>query len=100
MLIQQLNQNQFLHQNPKTGITWVEDISTGLAHSCHPNIHASGSPSGMKKLGYWQYTDWIVKSDGYYYNLSSVVISDQLDAIAAENCQCQSCRIWRKKTSF
>ncbi len=100
MLIQQLNQNQSLHQNPKTGITWVEDKSTGSAHSCHPNIHASGSPSGMKKLGYWQNTDWIIKSDGYYYNLSSIVISNKLNAIAAENCRCGSCRIWRKKTSF
>ncbi len=100
MLIQKLNQNQSLHRNENTGIAWVEDSSTGLAHSCHPNIHSSDSPSDMKKLGYWPNTDWIVKSDGYYYNLSSIVISDKLDALAAENCRCHSCRLWRTRSSF
>ena len=100
MLLQQLNQNQLLYRDDNTGITWVEDRSTGLKHSCHPYIEITASPSAMKKLGYWKNTDWIISSDNSYYNISSISVSNYLDSIAAENCQCPSCRLWRKKTSF
>lgn len=36
-----------------------------------PNIHFSGSVSGMKKLGYWKKNDEIVRCGNYYYNLSA-----------------------------
>lgn len=42
-----------LYRDDRTGIAWVENGSTGLGHSAHPNIHASGSVRGMKSLGYW-----------------------------------------------
>lgn len=41
-----------LHRDPKSGIAWVKDYSTGMGHSCHANIDATGSARGMKKLGY------------------------------------------------
>jgi hypothetical protein len=33
-----------------------------------PSIHASGSIRGMKKLGFWNKRDVIVKMGDYYYN--------------------------------
>ena len=37
----------------KNGIATIYDPSTGLIHSCHPNISTTGSIRGMKRLGYW-----------------------------------------------
>lgn len=39
-----------LHRDPRTGIAWVKDCSTGMGHSCHANIDATGSVRGMKNL--------------------------------------------------
>ena len=43
----------------KNGIATIYDPSTGLIHSCHPNINVTGSIRGMKKLGYWGKNDHI-----------------------------------------
>lgn len=66
----------------KNGIVVIENGSTGSGHSCHPNIDVSGSVSGMKKLGYWQKDAKVVRANGFYYNTSSIVISDPLDLLA------------------
>ncbi|WP_036486731.1 hypothetical protein [Myxosarcina sp. GI1] len=92
-LIQNLTPYQALYRHSFTGIAWIEDDSTGMAHSCHPNIHTTGSVLGMIKLGYWQPSDHIVRSDGYFYNTSNFVISDELDNLAAINCLCHSCQM-------
>ena len=39
----------FLYRDDKSGLAWVEDGSTGLGHSAHPNISATGSVKGMKR---------------------------------------------------
>lgn len=41
-----------LYRDDKNGIAWIEDGSTGLEISVHPNIHKSGSVIGMKNLGF------------------------------------------------
>lgn len=35
----------------------------------YSNIHCSGSILGMKKQGYWNKDDLIVKCGSYYYNV-------------------------------
>ena len=75
----------------KTGIAWIENGSTGTGHSVHPNIDITGSVSGMKKLGYWDKSDIVVRSHGYHYNISKFVCSDELDKIVADYCRCESC---------
>ena len=80
-----------LYRDTKTGIAWVEDGSTGCGGSCHPNIHATGSIRGMKKLGFWRKNDRAVRSHGFIYNVDSLVISDKLDQIAADHCRCVGC---------
>jgi len=77
-----------LHKDQRTGIAWVENGSTGNAHSCHPNIDASGSVSGMKKLGYWRKTDRTIRCKGSIYNIDKCVIDDELDEIASKYCSC------------
>lgn len=55
------------------GIAWIEDGSTGLGISVHPNLDKSGSVTGMKKLGYWDKSDRIVLSHGWKYNIDRFV---------------------------
>lgn len=87
-LIRQIREHVSLHRDPRTGIAWVENGEAGIGHSCHPNISASGSARGMKAKGYWAKDDVTVKSHGFTYNVSSVVVSDDLDEIARQACQC------------
>ena len=77
-----------LVRDPKTGIATVEDGTTGCGHSCHPNIDRTGSVTGMKKLGYWGQTDLTVRSHGFIYNISRLVVTDKLDELARQHCQC------------
>lgn len=82
-----------LHRDPRTGIAWVKDCSTGMGHSCHANIDATGSVRGMKKLGYWGKNDRTVRSHGFIYNIDTFVVDkkDPYDMLAAEYCQCEAC---------
>lgn len=82
-----------LHRDPKSGIAWVKDYSTGMGHSCHANIDATGSARGMKKLGYWGKNDRTVKSHGFIYNIDTFVVDkkDPYDMLAAKYCQCKAC---------
>jgi hypothetical protein len=91
-LIKEIEPYVNLYINPKTGITWVENGSTGNGHSCHPNIDSSGSVRGMKILGYWRQDDRTVRSNGCIYNIDKLVVTDELDEIAAEYCQCTKCK--------
>lgn len=80
-----------LHRDPATGIAWVENGKTGLGHSAHPNIDASGSVKGMKSRGYWKPDARTVKSHGFIYNVDRLVVSDELDQLAADECRCVAC---------
>ena len=71
-----------------SGIAWVEDGSTGLSHSAHPNISATGSIRGMRMNGSWGKNDRVVQSHGFYYNISECVGFGELDAIARFYCLC------------
>lgn len=63
-------------------VVCIENYSSGFGHTAHPNIDETGSVSGMKNLGHWRKDDRIIKEAGYYYNMSSIVISCGLDALA------------------
>ena len=99
--VRRVGQYQELHRDRKTGIAWVENGATGLGHSCHSNIDASGSVPGMKDRGYWGRKDRTVRSHGYIFNTSSLVYNreDPFDVIAAEACECVGCRERRKQAS-
>ena len=71
-----------LCQIKRKNIVVIENYSTGGGYSAHPNIDKTGSVSGMKRLGYWKKDDKTVKQDGFIYNISSVYISNNLDALA------------------
>ena len=65
VLLEAVRPHVNLYRDPKTSIAWVEDGSTGSGHSCHPNIHHTGSVRGMKSLGYWEAKDRVVESHGF-----------------------------------
>lgn len=88
VLIKKLGEYQTLYRNPLTGIAWVENGSTGCAHSAHPNIDATGSVRGMKSRGYWGKEDRCVRSNGAIYNISICTVHDDLDQVAADHCHC------------
>lgn len=87
-----------LYRDSVNGIAWIEDGSTGLGHSCHPNIDITGSVTGMKNLGYWGKSDKVARSHGFQYNISRFVIDrkNKLDLIVADECRCQECLKRRK----
>jgi len=97
-LIKDLGPYLHLYRDDRTGIAWVEDGTTGMWHTCHPNIDTTGSVRGMKKLGYWREDARTVRCCGFIYNVDSVVVTDELDRVAAGACQCQSC-IERRATT-
>lgn len=88
VLLDTIQPHAKLYRDSKTGIAWVANGSTGCGHSAHPNIDATGSIRGMKKLGYWRKNDRCVRSHGFIYNIDSLVVSDELDEIARQNCRC------------
>lgn len=65
----------------------------GVSHSIHANIAAGGSTIGMKKLGYWQKEDRVVRSGGYKYNIDTLVSDEnpKYDKILKEECRCPAC---------
>ncbi len=87
-LIRQLNKDAKLVQCSRTGITWVENSSTGLRHSAHPSIHETGSVRGMKANGYWGKNDRTVRTHGFIYNIDHFIPGDQYDTVALKTCAC------------
>jgi hypothetical protein len=88
VLIKEIEPHIELYRDPGTGIAWVENGKTGGGHSAHPNIDVTGSVSGMKKLGYWAEDAKTVRSHGAIYNISRCSVTDPLDEIARQHCQC------------
>jgi hypothetical protein len=89
-LLAQPGPHQKLYRDPATGIAWVEDGTAGIGHSCHPNIDASGSVAGMKANGQWDADARTVRSHGFIYNTSVLLVSpgDELDELARQHCHC------------
>jgi hypothetical protein len=77
-----------LYRDSKTGIAWVEDGSSGMGHSAHPNIHGTGSVTGMRTRGFWGAKDRTVRSHGFIYNIDRSQVSGELDRIARDACRC------------
>lgn len=50
-LIKEIRPYVKLYRDTNNGIAWIEDGSTGLGISVHPNLDKSGSVTGMKKTG-------------------------------------------------
>lgn len=75
------------------GIAVVEDGSTGLCFSVHPNISVTGSVRGMKLNGYWDKDDKTVRAGSYIFNISRVVVDKEepYEVIASQNCECETC---------
>jgi len=86
-----------LYRDDKNGIAWIEDFSTGIGHSVHPNIDSTGSVKGMREQGYWGKKDRVVRSHGLKYNISKFIASDELDNIVADYCMCEECQKRRGK---
>lgn len=91
-IIKKVGPDAILYRDDKTGIAWIQDGSTGLGHSVHPNIDVTGNVRGMKSRGYWGPNDKIVRSHGFNYNISRFVASDELDNIVADYCMCEECK--------
>lgn len=92
-LVRQVGEYQKLYRDDKSGIAWIEDGSTGLGISVHPNIDSSGSVRGMKKLGFWGKDDRTVRSHGFTYNIDilSYNANDKYEMIVYNECHCQAC---------
>lgn len=89
-----------LYKDTINGIAWIEDNSTGLGISVHPNIDESGSVKGMKNLGHWGKYDRIVTSHGWKYNIDRFVCDkeNRFETIVANECMCQGCMERRSLT--
>jgi hypothetical protein len=91
--IKLINTYAKLYRNDETGIAWIYDSSMGLRYSVHPNIDKTGSVRGMKKLGYWEKKDKIVRCGGYVYNISRIVCDNsEYERIVADACMCECCK--------
>lgn len=88
-LIREFDPYHKLYRDTKTGIAWVENTSDGIAHTCHPNISASGSARGMKTRKFWGEKDRTVRCRGFIYNIDLFVLDgDVWDQEAALACRC------------
>lgn len=88
MLVRRIPPHAALFRDPKTGIAWVEDGSSGLGHTAHANIASSGLVAQMKRKGAWGKDDRAVRSHGFIYNIDSCIVSNKLDRIARDACRC------------
>ena len=86
--LQTIDDHIILYRDTDTGIAWVANGHTGLRHTPHPNIDASGSVTGMIQRGYWPPDATPVECGGFIYNTSIAIVEDDLDRLAAENCLC------------
>ncbi len=75
----------------KTGLARYENGSTGTIHSCHPNIHRSGSVVGMRQRGFWGPKDRTITVGNYIYNIDHRIVSDDIDQLVADSCKCAAC---------
>ena len=97
-LIRKINENVTLYRDDRTGIAWIQDGTTGLIYSVHPNIDSTGSVRGMKDRGFWGKKDKTVRCGGYIYNISKFCYDENTyDKIVADECRCECCLERRNK---
>lgn len=97
VLVREVAPCKVLYRDDITGIAWIEDGTTGMGISIHPNIDSSGSIRGMRQK-FWG-KDRIVKSHGFIYNVDRVVFGwfnpedeyYKLEHMVADECRCQGC---------
>lgn len=76
--IREIKSHVNLYRDTLNGIAWIEDGSTGLGISVHPNIDKSGSVTGMKNLGYWgrlvtcKIINKYIRNNTTYYSLQEI----------------------------
>ena len=75
--IRKLDDTATLYRDNRTGIAFVRDSVRGCSWSVHPSISTSGSVNGMRKLGYWEKEDKVVRCHGAYINTSHVVLDNE-----------------------
>lgn len=66
-------EDQFHRLKIKKGIARIFDTHNGTIYECYPNIHSSGSVSGMKAKGYWQKDAKTIRLGGVIFNISSLI---------------------------
>lgn len=98
-VVRQIEDHKTLYRDDRTGIAFIEDGTVGLSYSVHPNIDASGSTIGMKKLGYWGKKDRVVRCNGFKYNIDHLVYDEnnKYEKIVADECRCDACVERREK---
>lgn len=97
----QIDKIATLYRDDETGIAVVYDAISGYAHSAHPNVCASGSVSGIRKLHLWSQKDRVVRAGEYNYNIDRIAIDTEnvYDCVAASECMCDACQARRRQTS-
>lgn len=63
-------------------IIQLHDGSSGMLHTPYANIDATGSVTGMKSQGYWPKDAKTIRRLGFIYNLSSQVVTSNLDLLS------------------
>ncbi|WP_336794191.1 hypothetical protein [Gordonia malaquae] len=88
LLVEAIAPHVDLYRDPETGLAFAKDRSAGVLNTVHPSIDASGSVAGMVDRGYWSKGDHTIKVNGFIYNIDLLVISDDVDRIVVQHCQC------------
>ena len=88
----EIKEHVTLNRDRKTGLAFIQDGTTGLHHTIHPNIDSTGSVSGMIANGPWEKDDIVLSTPYGHYNLSQKVITDDYDKIVAQHCLCNVCK--------
>jgi hypothetical protein len=89
VFVQEVRPHVKLYRDPKTGIAWIEDGTSGTGTSAHPSIHSSGSVRGMKDRGWWGKKDRTVRSHGFIYNIDHAVgVRTPDDELVRNMCEC------------
>ena len=97
-LIREIEPSVILYRDDRTGIAWIADGRSGCGISIHSNISANGSVRGMKQRRYWKKDARTVRSNGFIYNIDTLIYdwtkgspNRELEDIVASECRCQAC---------
>lgn len=83
-----LSESRHLYRDPITGIAWVEDTSSGMADSLHPNIGPRPTMGGARRL--YGPTGRPVRVGQYIYNRAEYIgaSEEQNRAALLGACRC------------
>jgi hypothetical protein len=83
VVLAQRDEHTTLCRDPKSGIAWVEDGRAGVVHTCHPNVSDLANSDDAYGPG-----ANVRRSHGWLYHVDVCIVSDELDELARQNCQC------------